>query len=80
MSGQEPYVTTYAMNYIPRLYDLSDKDMLLISREELEQTFINPNHIEFVVDFPPSVSHENPLPDWKSGIKIITLRGLGITL
>lgn len=78
-SSQEPYITTYGMNYIPRLYDLCDPDMRLLSSEELESTFINTKHIEFLVDFPPNVSHENPLPDWKKGIRFITNFGLGIT-
>jgi hypothetical protein len=78
MAFQEPYTTTYGMNFIPRLYDLSDPGMLLISTEQLESTFINPKHIEFLVDFPSSVSHENPLPDWRKGINFIIKFGLGI--
>lgn len=61
MADWEPYVRRYRLTFQPRIYDISDVNLRLIRRSDLQNTFVLPEGISYSVDLPEVVpgSHGN---------------------
>lgn len=68
MNGWSVYRTRYAHTFPPRLYRISDPAMLLLSREEIARTFVQPSSISFTLHVPDRISAFNPAPSWQAAL------------
>jgi hypothetical protein len=64
MAGWNAYATRYVVSFPPRLYRLDDPAMLLLTRDVLAQTYVQPDGLSFTLHIPDRVSPFNPAPDW----------------
>lgn len=68
MNDWSVYNTKYTHTFPPRLYRVSDPAMLLLQREDIARTFIQPGSINFTLHVPDRVSAFNPAPRWQEAI------------
>ncbi|MFZ4580317.1 MAG: PD-(D/E)XK motif protein [Myxococcota bacterium] len=69
MSSWEPYSRRYRLTFEPRLYDMSDPNVRVLRRADLQELFVMPEGISYVVDLPSAIpgSHgQNPRTDLAS--------------
>lgn len=62
------YSQLYTHGFPPRLYDMSDANMRVLHREDVERTFVDAATMSFTLHFPDRISDANPL-DW---IEVLT--------
>ncbi|MER9926722.1 PD-(D/E)XK motif protein [Mesorhizobium sp. M0048] len=68
MNDWSVYSTRYTHTFLPRLYRVSDPAMLLLSREDIARTFVQPASVSFTLHVPDRVSAFNPAPNWQETI------------
>lgn len=59
------YSGRYTHTFLPRLYRINDPAMRLLNREQLANTFIQPQGLSFTAHFPDRVSAFNPSLNWE---------------
>lgn len=74
MRDWSAYNTRYTHSFAPRLYRTADPAMLLLRRETLASTFVQPSSISFTMHFPDQVSTFNPAPNWQEAVASIVRR------
>lgn len=65
------YGTRYVHSYPPRLYRLDDPEMLLLTREILAHTFVQPSGLSFTMHVPDRVSAYNPAASWEDQFEVM---------
>jgi len=69
MADWSAYGTRYAHTFQPRLYRLDDPAMLLLTRDLLGQTFVQPDGLSFRMHIPDQVSAFNPASNWEAELE-----------
>ncbi len=72
MAHWNVYSTRYAHTFPPRLYRIDDPAMLLLTREALAQTFVQPEGLSFSLHIPHQVSPFNPASNWEGELASMT--------
>ena len=62
------YQARFAVSFSPRLYRISDKQMKLLPRTTVADTFVQPDSLTFEAEFPAQVSAFNPAANWQTEI------------
>jgi hypothetical protein len=68
MAGERIYNARWKPTFTPRLYDLSDPDMRILRRHDLEATHVSPDDLQFRLDLDASISASNPVSNWAQAI------------
>ena len=72
MADWPAYAQGYQETFKPRLYDLMDTELRLISRADLNGTFVDDKQIEFGIHLDPELNSRNPLHDWEQALTDMT--------
>lgn len=73
------FAATYSFTFPPRLYKITTPNVPLIRQAELAGTFVNPSHIEYLVDFPATITPDNPARDWVLEASLMAKDALGLS-
>jgi hypothetical protein len=60
------YQARFTFSFTPRLYRIADKEMRLLPRATIADTFLFPDTVTFEAGFPTQVSAFNPAANWQN--------------
>lgn len=63
------YGTRYTHTFLPRLYRIDDPAMLILRRDQLALTFVQPEGLMFKMHILEQVSAFNPAPSWEAELE-----------
>jgi hypothetical protein len=62
------YSVRYSHSFAPRLYDMSDPEMLVLRRRDIERTFVDAASLRFSMHLPERISALNPSDSWSGDL------------
>jgi hypothetical protein len=71
MADWSVYGTRYTHTFLPRLYRVDDPAMLLLRRDLLAKTFVQPDGLAFTMHIPDRVSAFNPALSWETEVQMM---------
>ncbi|MFT0172790.1 PD-(D/E)XK motif protein [Paraburkholderia mimosarum] len=67
-SASKAYSTRYKTTFTPRLYDLTDEDVLILRRRNVDGLFVRPDSVQYTLDLPSVINGRNPAANWKQTV------------
>jgi len=68
MANERIYNVRMKPTFSPRLYDLSDPNIRILRRENLEATHVSPDDLQFRLELDSTITRSNPVANWAQSI------------
>lgn len=76
MAQDAIYTARLKMVFTPRLYDLADPSIRLLTREQLQRSHVSADDIQFRLELEASITPSNPVANWAQFVAELVRRAL----